>query len=395
MSRSPGRPWPTWRSAGVLLACLAIAACAEKPEEPRLDLAPARFADLPGWADDRHAEALPALRRSCGRLLRIDPSRPIGPDGIGGTAADWREPCSALATVPDGDDAAARSWAERWLRPYRASDRGEAEGLFTGYYEPELAGSRMRSDRYGVPLYRRPRDLVTIDLGEFRDSLKGQRLAGRVVDGRLVPYEPRAAIADGALGRRGEPIAWVEDEVDAFFLHIQGSGRIRLAEGGIMRVGYAAQNGHPYYAIGRELVARGALAKEEVTLQSIRVWLRANPGEIRGVLDRNPSYVFFRELVGEGPLGAEGVALTPGRSLAVDRKFLPLSTPVWLSAAHPDGGRLARLMVAQDTGGAITGPVRGDVFWGAGAEAERLAGMMKAKGGYWLLLPRQPGKPGV
>jgi membrane-bound lytic murein transglycosylase A len=220
--------------------------------------------------------------------------------------------------------------------------------------------------------------------------MKGERIAGRVIDGRLRPYEDRARIEGGALKGRDLEMVWVDDAVDAFFLHIQGSGRVVMEDGSVMRVGYAGQNGHPYVAVGRELIARGVLTKENVSMQSIREWLRANPGEAAGLMNKNPSFVFFRPLDGEGPQGAQGVALTPGRSLAVDRSFVPYGLPVWLDAQDPlDGAaRLRRLMVAQDTGGAIRGPVRGDVFWGHGDDAELRAGKMKSPGRYHLLIPR-------
>jgi membrane-bound lytic murein transglycosylase A len=206
----------------------------------------------------------------------------------------------------------------------------------------------------------------------------------------LRPYENRAAIESGALRGRGLEMLWVDDPVDAFFLQIQGSGRVMLEDGTSLRIGYAGQNGHPYVAIGRELIARGALTREAVSMPAIRDWLRANPQEADAVMNRNPSFVFFRELDGDGPVGAQGVALTPGRSLAVDRSFVPYGVPVWLDAEDPVDGevRVQRLLVAQDTGGAIRGPVRGDVFWGHGPEAEHRAGLMKSRGRYFLLLPK-------
>ncbi|MBU2089727.1 MAG: MltA domain-containing protein, partial [Alphaproteobacteria bacterium] len=256
--------------------------------------------------------------------------------------------------------------------------------------EAELSGSLTRTARHTVPLHRRPDDLVMVDLGQFRDELKGQRIAGRVIDGSLKPYESRQQIVGGALDSRRLEILWVDDPVDAFFLQIQGSGRVTLADGRVIRVGYAGQNGHPYVAIGRELIAKGELTRENVSMQSIRAWLAANPGRADEIMNSNPSYVFFRELPGEGPVGAQGVALTPLRSLAVDRRFVPLGTPVWLDVDHPDSGapRLRQLVVAQDVGGAIRGPVRGDLFWGHGKDAADKAGRMKSTGFYYLLLPK-------
>ncbi len=385
-----------------------------EPPEPALELRPASFDDLPGWSADRHGEALAAFRVSCRALDRLPAERPIGPPmdppgatagaipiktgGLAGTAADWRLPCAQAAAVTGDDAAAARVFFEAAFRPWAATDNGEAEGLFTGYYEPSLAGSRRRGGRFRVPLYRRPPELIEVDLGRFRDELAGQRIAGLLEGPALVPFADRAALEAGALAGRGLELAWVESAVDAFFLHVQGSGRIDLAEGGALRVGYAGQNGHPYTAIGRVLVERGELAQEEVSMQSIRAWLAARPGEGAELMAANRSYVFFRELTGagpdEGPLGSLGVPLTPGRSLAVDRVHLPLGPPLWLAAAAPapdpalPDRPLERLMVAQDTGGAIRGPVRGDVFWGHGAEAAEVAGRMRHPGRLWLLLPR-------
>lgn len=378
----------------------------EPPEPPeplpdRLDLRPVSFGDLPGWTTDSVAAALPAFRRSCSKLDALPDDRPLGgaQDGrVAGTAGDWRAICAALRALPSPGDpqseAAARVFFESRFQPFAATNRGEPEGLFTGYYEPTLSGSRRRSQRFHVPLYLRPPELVSVDLGRFRDDLTGRRLAGRVEGGRLVPYEDRAAIDGGKLSGRGLELVWVDDPVDAFFLHIQGSGRVELDDGGHLRVGYAAQNGHPYFAVGRELIDRGALTREQVSMQSIRRWLDDHPEQATDLLHRNPSYVFFRELSGDGPVGSQGVVLSPGRSLAVDRKFLPLGIPVWLDATAPAAGMdgidvpLQRLLIAQDTGGAITGPVRGDVFWGHGEEATDVAGRMKHSGRMWLLLPR-------
>lgn len=365
------------------------------PAEPELRFAAASFAALPGWGEDDPRPALEALASSCALFARRPAEEPIGRVAAFGRVGEWRRACAALAE-PAADAAAARRRIEAVLRPWLLSDRGAPEGLFTGYFEPLLAGSRAPDPVHRHPLYRRPPDLVTVELGRFDPALAGRRIAGRVEQGRLVPYPTRAEIDAGALEGRGLELAWVADPVALFFLHVQGSGRIALAEGGELRVGYADQNGHPYRAIGRDLVEMGALAREAVSMQSIEAWLRANPERTFELLHKNPSYVFFRELPpaegAPGPPGAQGVPLTPGRSLAVDRRFVPLGVPLWLdtTAPLPEGERpLRRLVVAQDTGGAIRGPVRGDLFWGAGREAEHIAGHMKSRGRSWVLLPRE------
>jgi membrane-bound lytic murein transglycosylase A len=320
--------------------------------------------------------------------------RPVGRQGLAGTVADWRPACDAAARLSSGAAAGARKALEEHLRPVAVANHEEPQGLFTGYYEASLRGSRRRHGRYDVPLYLRPPELVAVDLGRFREALRGQRIAGRVHGGELVPFAGRAEIDAGVLAGRGLELLWADDPVDVFFLEIQGSGRVELDTGEVLRVGYAAQNGHPYFAIGRALVERGALTSEEVSMQAIRRWLGENPAEAREVMQLNASYVFFHELSQSGPVGAQGVVLTPGRSLAVDPLFVPMGVPLWLDATAPEawvaGGEraLRRLVVAQDTGGAIRGPVRGDVFWGHGEEAAEVAGRMRHSGRYWMLLPR-------
>ena len=382
------RLWLASRSGGEILTGFDL-----WPSEDRLVLEPAAFADLLGWREDAVEEAVPAFLRSCQRIA-------AQPDGAGlgqpwaGTAGDWKEACAAAARLPRGDRAAARQFFETRFRPWVVRNHRNPVGLFTGYYEPLLHGSRKRHGRYKVPIYTRPPELVMVDLGRFREDLKGTRIAGKVKNGSLVPFADRRAIDEGALAGRKLEIVWVDDPIGAFFLHVQGSGRVRLAEGGEMRIGYAAQNGHPYTAIGREMIQRGILTRDTASLQSIRAWLETHPEQMKEILEKDASYVFFQEVKGEGPLGAEGVPLTPGRSLAVDLRYLPLGAPLWLASRMPSprqeepDPKLRRLFIAQDTGGAIRGIVRGDVFWGFGEEAESLAGRMKHRGRYWVLLPK-------
>lgn len=377
----------------------ALAACVAKPPAPPLKdhlvLTPVSFGELADWDNDRQSETLSAFRKSCGERLKYPDSTEVGPGGIGGKVSNWRAPCTAANTVTEGDDRAARTFFETWFLPYRAANNATQEGLFTGYYEPELNGSRTRTGPYQTPLLRRPPDLIAVELGDFRPDLRGERIAGRVADGRLRPYASRAEIESGALDRYDLGLFWVDDPIGAFFLQIQGSGRIVLADGTIVRVGYDGQNGQTYLPIGRVLVERGAFDTDAVTMQGIRTWLMTHPDQAKEVMDRDASYVFFREMTGDGPLGSEGVVLTPARSLAVDRTYLPLGVPIWLDLAWKDGpnGRMRRLVVAQDSGGAIRGPVRGDLFWGHGMDAETQAGAMKARGSYVLLLPKSVAPP--
>ncbi len=378
----------------LVLAAAALAACETTPPPAKppekLVLARVEFAELPGWRDDDTAAALPALRRSCAKLAAESKSPAVAPPEAATWLAGMRPACEALGAVPDGDEAAARRYLESWFRPYRASAGSTQEGLFTGYYEPELGGARKKSAGFSVPLYGEPGDLVTVNLGAFDDSLKGKHVTGRVVGHALEPYPTRAEIEAGRLDGKAPELLWLADPVDAFFLQIQGSGRVVLEDGSVVHVGYAGANGRRYVSIGRLLVERGAMRLEDVSLQSLKAWLRAHPEDAKALMDADASYVFFRELTGDGPIGAEGVALTPGRSLAVDPKFVLLGLPLWLDIASPQGGqqRIRRLVVAQDIGAAIKGPLRGDLFWGHGAEAEAMAGRMRSKGSYYLLLPR-------
>lgn len=388
------------RSLVVLFAAVAICGCMPPPKPPISAAAPVTltrtsFSDLKGWNTSDPANALAAFLRSCGVLTQIAPGLPLGGAAYAGTVADWRDVCAQAMAVARSDNSAARTFFAAAFVPYRVSQEG-SEGLFTGYYEPELKGSRTRHGRYQTPLYGVPSDLVTVDLGLFRDMLKGQRLAGRVIAGRLAPYPARADIERD--GVPAKALFYVDDPVDAFFLQIQGSGRIVLDDGSIVRAAYGAQNGRPYTAIGAILVQRGELKREDVSAQSIRSWLLSHPAEAPALMDQNASYVFFSEAaIGDpalGPLGTQGVPLTATASLAVDPAVHVLGVPVWLESSAPDADpakpdrAFDALLVAQDTGGAIRGAVRGDVFWGFGGTAGSTAGRMRSQGRLSVLLPR-------
>ncbi|MGF1447631.1 MAG: murein transglycosylase A [Pikeienuella sp.] len=352
--------------AAMAAALWLAAAGLPRPALGQMQLVPTEFAALAGWADDPLGEALPAIYDSCAALRRGRPTDPPRPAPLFGDRTPWLTACRALEALPAGaDHAAIRTAIEAAYRPYRVRDRARGEtGLVTGYFEPELTGSLGRRAQTQVPLYRAPRS----------DKLRRQT---------------RAEIAAGGLSGQGLELVWLDDPIAAFFLDIQGSGVIRLAEGGSRRVRYTRFNGYGYTPVGRALVDWGEMALEDVTMQAIIAWMADNPGDRQRLMNVNRSYVYFDWLRHDAPQGSQGVDLTPGRSLAIDPRHIPYGAPLWLETTHPvDGTPIARLMVAQDKGGAIKGVVRADYFWGTGATAGHAAGLMKAQGQYAILLPR-------
>ena len=337
------------------------------------------FADLVGWAEDDLRQAWPAFIASCDVL---------------GKRAVWKEVCASAVMVNAEDVTEVRNFFEGQFIPHVVNNAdGSMSGTVTGYYEPLLRGSRTRNGKYQIPLFRVPEDLLTIDLSAVYPELKNMRLRGRVVGNKVVPYFSRAEITDKN-SLAGKELVWVDNAVEAFFLQIQGSGRVYLEETQeTIRVAYGDQNGHPYKSIGRFLVERGDLKLEQASAQGIAAWAAANPTRVQELLNVNPSVVFFKEekltAASKGPKGALGVPLTAQRSIAIDAQFIPLGVPVFLSTTQPNSDLpLRRLMLAQDTGGAIRGAVRADFFWGFGAEAGERAGKMKQVGSMWVLLPK-------
>ncbi len=372
-----------------------VTASAVAPTDPVTTASVPAFADLDGWRDDDHRDAFAAFVRSCRKLKSRSDSHAMGKSG--GRLSQWRPACAAATTLgarPGRD--AARTFFERHFRPVPVYGGGDRNGLFTGYFEPELSGSLTRNAVYSVPLYPRPPDLVAFPAGLPRHPDARGLPRGRIVNGRGLPYYTRRQIDQGALRGKVEPVLYLRSKVDAFFLHIQGSGRVRLPDGRVTRVAFAGKTGLPYTAIGGVLAKNGALARDRISMQTIRQWLENNPARADEVMWHNRSYIFFRRLDGSdpslGPPGAQGVALTPGRSLAVDGKVHGYGTPVWLETTAPSaaGGAVEpfrRLMIAQDTGTAIRGAVRGDVFWGSGQAAGEIAGRMQNRGRMHVLLP--------
>jgi membrane-bound lytic murein transglycosylase A len=304
----------------------------------------------------------------------------------------WRETCKKASMIKQPTDNTIKHFLKLHFTPHQVMNLdGSAEGLITGYYEPLLKGSRTPSQQYRYPLYAQPDELLIIELADVYPELKNLQLRGRLEGRKVVPYYTRAEIENESASLKGRELLWVNDQVELFFLQIQGSGRIILENGEILRVGYADQNGHPYQSIGKLLVQRGELPLENASMQGIKQWGQQNPDKLTQLLHQNSRYIFFRELPNNlsGPIGALGIPLTAGRSLAVDPRAIPQGAPVFLSTTWPNSNKpLNRLMVAQDAGSAIKGGVRADFFWGFGPEAANQAGKMKQKGKMWVLLPK-------
>jgi peptidoglycan lytic transglycosylase A len=391
------RSWTCCIAAGVfvLVASALLFGCVTprppvpppKPPMHTLRYERASWPQLPGWGADSLQEAWTAFLSSC-RALRF--------------RVEWVPPCDAALAITDESPEALRHYFEQYFEPYQIlkvpSPIREDTGLITGYYEPLLMGARTPSAEFTTPLYAPPPDLLIVDLASLYPELKGKTVRGRLEGNRVLPYYTRAELpTDPAL--QGKEIVWINSALDAFLLEVQGSGRVQLQNGEVIRLQYADQNGRPFRSIGRYLVEKGELTAEQATMPGIRAWLVAHPERLQEVLNANPSVVFFNETpLGDpnvGPKGAQGIPLTPGRSIAVDPAIVPLGAPVFLSTTRPaSDAPLQRLVIAQDTGGAINGAPRADFFWGTGPEAGEHAGKMRQTGSMWLLWPRGVALPG-
>jgi membrane-bound lytic murein transglycosylase A len=348
------------------------------PEEPRGRLQLSTWDDLPAWGADPLQPALETFLQSC-TALQNQPA--------------WQTVCDAARSISaKSSNEQLKDFFQTSFVPYQIINAdGSVTGMITGYYEPLLRGSRVPTPHYRYPLYAAPDDLLTIDLSSLYPEFKNKRLRGRLVGNIVVPYLTRAEIDVKEPPLKGKELVWVDDPVEAFFLQIQGSGQVRFENGEVMRVGYADQNGHPFRSVGRYLIQQGEMRPDKVSMQGIKNWARKHPAKLDAFLNYNPSYVFFKELPGElsGPIGTLGVPLTAERSVAVDRRVVPLGVPVYLATTWPNSTQaLNRLMLAQDTGGAIAGAVRADFYWGFGDDAGKLAGSMRQSGRMWVLLPK-------
>ena len=337
------------------------------------------FAQLPGWKAADKISALQSFQRGCVQLAAKPAGASMGGKGYAGQVSDWLAACAAAQNAP-------ADFFEKNFTPYQLSAGNQKTGLFTGYFEPEIKGSRARHGAFQTPVYALPPDVIRVDLSLFSKQFTGEHVSGRIIGQRLVPYADRAAINKAGIAN-ARILFWTDDPVALFFLQIQGSGRVQLDDGSSARLGYAGENGLPYTAIGRNLIAQGALTREKVSLATIRDWLAKNPGKAQAMMENNRSYIFFEERplgdVALGATGTLGVPLTPRASLAIDPRVNVLGAPYYVDAAPVRG-----LLIGQDTGGAIRGAVRGDVFFGFGEAAERAAGGMKATGKMVVLLPR-------
>jgi len=366
-----------------LLFFSIIVNCYAQPAMPTLTKS--SFAKLPGWQQDNLIPALQAFRHSCVSIQSQNAQVPFHKNLNSGKMRDWQRICEAAMRSKQLTPAAAREFFEKEFQPYSLSDTEGSAGLFTGYYLPLLHGSLQYSQRYHVPIYALPADLVKMKAGIFQIDH---------VTKKLRPYPDRRAINNGAILRHTKVLLWADDLTDVFFAQVQGSALVQLTNGHRIAIGYAGGNGHPYTSIGKVLVQANAIDQKNISMQTIRQWLTQHPGDAINLLNHNASFVFFKILPDHNPLGTQRVPLTPERSLAVDTHYLPLGVPVWLSTSIPQPGTqhvqpLQRLLIAQDTGGAIQGVVRGDIYWGAGKKAEFIAGHMQQPGKYWVLLPRK------
>lgn len=353
----------------------------------------ADFSRLPGWKSADLKKSLMTFQTSCRAFIKQNPEQTVGTDHIDLQVKDWQPACNAALKISPIDENEAKQFFEKWFTPVEFTSPGEKPGLFTGYYVPLIKGSFTKSKEFHVPLYETPDDLITTDLGLFFNDIKNRRLVGRLEDKKLVPYYTREQINNGALKDKARVLVWINSPIDRLFLEIQGSGIIELEDGNTIYVGYDAQNGKPYTAIAGVLIKKGVMTKDNASMQAIKRYLEAHPKQMDKIINKNQSFVFFRKM-SYGAMGSQGVTLTPGYSLAIDRQWVPMGAPLWLTTTRPDirnpdeNKPMQRLMIAQDTGGAIRGKVRGDVFWGGGEKATLIAGHMKNQGHYWILLPK-------
>jgi len=377
---------------------IAAAQCPEEPVAPpshdELTLTKVKYADLPGWQDDKLAEAVPAFLASCAKLSELKDGDPVGVDGHGGTAKQWRAACAAATKLKAGDDKAARAFFESEFVAYEAAGKKGPIGKLTGYYVQEIRASRKRQGKYTIPVLARPADLVKVELGQFVRDGHGRNVWGRLTKGELLPYYTRAEIRGGALAAQKLELMYADDATDVLFAQIEGSAKATLDDGSDVWLEFDGKNGRAYKGVGGVLKEKGETGPTGFTMQGIRAWFAAHPARFDEIADQDASYVFFKESKDAGAIGSQKTILVPRRSMAVDRAFIAMSTPIFVETKAPVVGKPGtvapwqHLLIAQDTGAGIQGAVRGDIYWGADRDAEELGGRMGGTGRYWILLPK-------
>ncbi|MCH9757233.1 MAG: murein transglycosylase A [Gammaproteobacteria bacterium] len=366
----------------------------EEPKVPKVEWKPAAsFDDLPGWEKADLSSSFKTFMVSCHVFLRQSADKPVGSAYFPLKTKDWHPVCKAAKKLSNPTEAEMKAFFEAWFNPGQFYEAEPIEGLFTGYYVPVIKGSLKKTDEYNVPIYALPRNWVTFRLSDFDSDAPDRKVVGRVEGHHIYPYHTRAEINQGLIDKHAPVLMWLDSQVDRLFLEIQGSGLIKLPNGREIFIGYAGQNGAAYTSIASVLIKQGVMTSDTASMQNIRAYFKEHPDKMQDVINQNKSFVFFEKQQKAAARGAQGVFLTAGYSLAVDRAWVPLGAPVWLNTTRPDVEKkeqvpLQRLFIAQDTGGAIKGPVRGDVFWGDGDKAGAIAGRMKNKGQYWVMLPR-------
>lgn len=363
------------------------------PAHDQLKLTKVTWSALPGWASDKHGEAVPAFIVSCTRIAELKDDDPVGHDGHGGKAKQWRRACEKASKLAKGDDKAARAFFESEFQPWQAAGKSGPVGKLTGYFVQEINASRKKGGKYQIPILTRPADLVMIDLSQFIKDAHGRRIWGRHDDkGNIVPYPTRAEIRKGALAKQKLEIMYADDPVDVLFAQIEGSAKAIMDDGTTVWLEFDGKNGRQYRGVGKLIRDLGE-PPGSGTMPGIRAWFAAHPDRFDEIADQDEAFVFFKEGTRAGAIGTQQVVLTARRSLAVDRAYVALSTPIWVSTRAPAAGKTGtapwqRLLIAQDTGGGIKGAVRGDVYWGDDADAADVAGRMGGPGTWWILLPR-------
>ncbi|CAN5872354.1 murein transglycosylase A [soil metagenome] len=393
-----------------LLSSMAVARAAPDPatacvtDDPdavpatprdRLTLTKVKFAELPGWTDDRLSEAVPSFLNSCVALAALKDGDAVGHDGHGGKAGQWRKACAAAAKVKPGDDAGAKAMFEAEFVAWSAAGKAGVDGKLTGYNVQQIHASRKQGGKYQIPIFDRPKDLVMIDLSKHIPDAHGRRIWGKLdAKGEVSPFPTRAEIRKGALAGQGLELMYADDPVDVLFAHIEGSAKAVMDDGSIIWLEFAGKNCRAYRLVGGVLRCMGELAAPgSGTMQGIRKWFVEHPGKFDEVVDQSSSFVFFHESTKPGAVGSQMVVLTPQRSAAIDRAFIAQSTPIWVETRAPIVGKPGaapwrQLLIAQDTGGGILGPVRADIYWGDDLAAADRGGRMGGPGKLWVLLPK-------